>query len=389
MTQNMAMPGKTQSLNYRLVFLVSLLLFGGFGPATRAGYAAQDQPEIPADATPEIQQVTPNQAAAGAEVTVVITGRNFSSGAYVSFSDPTIHVISTRRISPTQLEAKLSVSQKAQPGTATVYVSNPASTVAQTSFTIAAAPAPPAPPVPPANNLMPPQPSGDQTVTSANAPEVVKVDPPSAGRGGGATVKVTGNHFASGVKVAFSNPGILVLETQSHSVTELTVLIQIAASAATGAGSLFVVNPDDLEAEAQFEVTTATPGKVPLVTGGNGITTTKTTTTGGTSGSNAAADQSFTVFSLSSAIAILKSTGKAKGSLVISGKNLKYEEGSNEVFSIPFSDIKEIEANVVFGVSSGTFHIFLNSGKTYNFIATSLKPGDTQSIVTSLQAALK
>ena len=385
----MATPDKTHFPNHLLFFSLSFLILGAFGPATRVGHAAQDQPEIPADATPEIQQVAPNQAGAGADVTVVITGRNFSSGAYVSFSDPTIHLISTHRTSATQLEAKLSVSQKAKPGTATLYVSNPASTVAQASFTVASAPAPPPPPVPPANNLMPSQPGVDHAATDANAPEVAKVDPPSAGRGGGATVKVTGNRFASGVKVAFSNPGIQVLETQTHSAMELTVLIQIAASAATGAGSLFVVNPDDLEAEAQFEVTTATPGKVPLVTGGNGITPTKTTTTGGTSGSNAVADQSFNVFSLTSAIAILKSTGKDKGTLVISGKNLKYEEGGNEVFSIPFSDIKEVEANVVFGVSSGTFHIFLNSGKTYNFIATSLKPGDTQSIVTSLQAALK
>ncbi|HLY60792.1 MAG TPA: hypothetical protein VKV95_08600 [Terriglobia bacterium] len=383
------MPGKKNFPHRPFLFLALFLIFGTLGPATRAGHAAQNQSEIPADATPEIQHVAPNQAATGAEITVVITGRNFSSGAYVSFSDPTIHVISTHRTSATQLETKLSISQKAQPGTAILYVSNPASTVAQTSITIAAAPAPPAPPVAPASNLIPAQPPGDQAATDPNAPVVAKVDPHSAGRGGGATVKVTGNNFVSGVKVAFSNPGIQVLETQTNNATELTVLIRIAADATTGTGSLFVVDPGDLEAEAQFEVTTAAPGKVPTVTVVKEDKTAKTTTTGGTSGTNAASDKSFSVYGLSSAIAILKSTGKAKGTLVISGKNLKYEEGGNEVFSIPFIDIKEIEANVIFGVSSGTFHIFLNSGQTYNFIASSMKSADTQTIVTALQAAIK
>ncbi|HEV2352053.1 MAG TPA: IPT/TIG domain-containing protein [Terriglobia bacterium] len=375
---------------YRVLFLLGpLILFGTYGPAILPCHAAQDQPEVAADATPEIQQVAPNQAALGSDTTVVIRGRNFSSGAYVSFSDPTVHVISTRRTSPTQLETKFSVSQKAKPCTGTLYVSNPASMVAQTPFTIVAAPAPTALPVPPANNVRPPQPNADKAVSDVNSPEVAKVDPPSAGRGGGATVKVTGKNFASGVKVAFSNPGIQVLETQSNKATELTVLIQIAADAATGPGSLFVVNPDDSEAEAQFEVTAATPGKVPTVTGGTGGKTKKTTPAGGTSGNNAAPDQTFSVYSLSSAISILQSSGKAKGTLLISGKNLKYEEGGTEVFSIPLSDIKEVEENVVFGVKSGTFHVIVNTGRAYNFIASSLKPADTQSIVTSLQAALK
>jgi IPT/TIG domain len=376
--------------SYRALLLLGpLLLFGPYGHAFPASLAAQDQPDITADATPEIQQVDPSEAAPGAETTVMISGHNFSPGAYVSFSDPAIHVISTRRASPTQLEAKLSVSPKAQPGTATVYVSNPASTVAQTSFTIAAAPAPAPPPVIPANNLVPSQPSADKVVTDANAPTVTKVDPPSAGRGGGATVKVTGKNFASGVKVAFSNPGIRVLETQAGKATELSVLIQIAADAATGAGSLFVVNPDDREAEAQFEVTTAAPGKIPAIRGGQGTKTKKTTTKGETSQPTGAADQSFSVYSLSSAISILQSSGKAKGTLTISGKNLKYDEGGNEVFSIPFSDIREVEENVVFGVKSGTFHVIVNTGRAYNFIASSLKPADTQSIVTAIQTALK
>jgi hypothetical protein len=370
------------------ILLGTFFIIAIHGPVILAFTTAQDQTEVTADATPEIQQVTPNQAKAGDVITVVISGRNFSSGAYVSFSDPTIHVTSTRLAGPTQLETKLSVSPRTQPGTTTLYVSNPASAVAQISFIIAAA-APPSPtPARPANNVVPAQPDANQVVTDTSAPEVARVDPSSAGRGGGATVKVTGRNFASGVKVVFSNPGIRVLETHAGKATELTVLIQIAADAATGTGSMFVVNPDDREAEGQFEVTTATPGKIPLVTGGQSADTSKTTTTGGTTGTNAA-DKSFSVYSLSSAMAILQSSGKAKGTLTISGKNLKYAEGATDVFSLHLNEIKEVEENVIFGVKSGTFHIFTNSGKTYNFVASSLKPADTQQIVTAIQTALK
>src|SRR5439155_25401969 len=86
----------------RTCFWVFALLLGllwlpvrmGFRTETRSH--AQGQSEVTPDATPEVQQVTPAQAAVGSEVTVVITGNNFSLGAYVSFSDPSVHVLSTQ-----------------------------------------------------------------------------------------------------------------------------------------------------------------------------------------------------------------------------------------------------------------------------------------------------
>ena len=41
----------------------------------------------------------------------------------------------------------------------------------------------------------------------------------------------------------------------SPSSTELTVHIKVAKDATPGVASLFVINPDDNEAEAPFEVT--------------------------------------------------------------------------------------------------------------------------------------
>jgi cellobiose-specific phosphotransferase system component IIA len=40
-------------------------------------------------------------------------------------------------------------------------------------------------------------------------------------------------------------------------------------------------------------------------------------------------------------------------------------------------------------VNTGTFHIILNSGQAHNFIAASLRPADSQSIIDALRKALK
>ena len=53
------------------------------------------------------------------------------------------------------------------------------------------------------------------------------------------------------------------------------------------------------------------------------------------------------------------------------------------------ADIKEVEANVILGFNTGTFHIILKSGQTYNFVASSLRPADSQSLIDSLQKAIR
>lgn len=372
-----------------MALLLSLpWLPGSMGSHAEARSFGQDQPEVTPDATPGVQQVTPAQAAVGSEVTVVITGTNFSPGAYVSFSDPSVHVVSSQRTSRTQLEAKLTISPNATPGKVSLYVSNPASAVVEAAFTITSASSPP-PVVPQATNLQPTQPTTENQPSEAGAPEVSKVNPPSAGRGGGATLKITGKSFAQGVKVAFANPGIQVLDTEFSKSTELAVNLTITADAATGTASLFVVNPDDREAEAQFEVTTATPGKIPTITGGDTPKQPNSTGGTGTTTTTAAADQTFSVFSLASAMSIFQTAGRTKGSLIISGKTLKYQEEGKDVFSVPLSDVQEVQENIVFGVSSGTFHLILKSGKMYQFISSALRPADTQKIVDALQAAIK
>jgi len=150
------------------------------------------------------------------------------------------------------------------------------------------------------------------------------------------------------------------------------VRIQITADAPTGKTSLFVVNPDDKEAEAPFEVA-----------GG-------TTKAAAVSEPASSAGQRFDVYNLGDVASLLQSHNKTKGTLMVTGQKLTYEESGKEVFSTPLSDIREVDANIIPGLNlnTGTFHINLTSGKTYNFIAGSLRPADSQSIVDSLRKAI-
>jgi hypothetical protein len=347
-----------------LILAAAIVLLWAEAGGGLAGIALPAE-DIPPDATPLVQQLNPSQAAAGDEVTVVVEGRNFSSGAYVSFTTPSIHVISTRRVSETQIEVKLAVSPKAQAGAISLYVSNPASSAAEAAFTRAPAavpePAAPAAPSTPAEEIHPSQ---------SSTPEVTSVDPPRAAPGTKTNLKITGKNFAQGAKVSFSDSGIRVLETTASATTELTVRIQIAADAPTGKASLFVVNPDDSEAEAPFEVA-----------GG-------TTKPAAISEPASSASQRFDVYNLGDVASLLQSHNKTKGTLIVTGQKLTYEESGQEVFSTPFADIKEVDANVILGLNTGTFHINLTSGKTYNFIAGSLRPADSQPIVDSLRKAI-
>jgi len=364
-----------------------LALFAGLadGPLveSRAALAALPaQGEVSPEATPTIKSVKPAEGRAGDELALAIEGSNFSKGVYVSFSSPAVHAVSTRRVSASQLEARVEVGKKAPLGPVILYVSNPASAAVQATFSIVAEPAA-APPASPAT-------TGAQT-TTAGAPEVTGLDPSRAARGGEATLRITGKNFVRGTKVAFANPDILVSETEAPKPTELTARIRIAADATAGKTSLFVVNPDDQEVEVGFEVTTESVAAGS--TGSPAPASSKPASTEAPSAKPAAstggaAAVRFEVFNLGSAASILQSGGKAKGTLSLAGEMLRYEEGGAEVFSAPASEVKEIGPNVIAGFNTGTFHVILTNGKAYNFAATSFKPADSESIVDSLRRAL-
>jgi hypothetical protein len=222
---------------------------------------------------------------------------------------------------------------------------------------------------------------------------VTRVDPPTAPRGGPIEVKVSGKNFAKGAKVAFSNPGIRVLETQFNKDTELVARVQVAADAQPGETGLFVVNPDEEEAEAKWvlseEVKAApsagasAPASAPVLA--------QTAAPAAKPAAAKAGKESlqFEVYGLADMVAVLQTRNKAKGTLALANGQLRFEESGTEVFSAPASDVKEVEVNSLGGFNTGTFHVILNSGKTYHFMAASLRPADGQSIADALKRALK
>ena len=372
-----------------LVVLICAWLTPGSGAA--AGAAGQD---VAPDASPVIQRLRPAEAAPGAQVDVEIDGGNFAPDSYVSCSSPQVHVVKVKRASAARIEAKLAILQKAQPGGVTLYVSNPTGSVAQATFTITGAGSPPAGAAVSANTARAPA-AGRQDATSGpGSPEVASVEPSSVTPGSQLVVKIKGKNFAQGARASFSNPGIRVVETKVEKSTQLAVEIQVASEAATGTGSVYVVNPDDTEAEAHFNVTTGRPvvtttsgPSQPVTPASAGSTTTSPASgTGTSSGTSKSAGQQFEVYNLAG---ILGGGSKTPGTLTLASGKLKYLEGDTEVFAAARKEIREIGVNSFLGVNTGTFHIILNSGRSYNFIASSLRPADSQSIVDALRAALR
>lgn len=341
--------------------------------------------DVPPTAAAQIVKVTPDSVAAGSSVTIQITGGNFSAGVYVSFATPAVRVVSTERKDAARLSASIEINPSAQPGTVTLYVSNPAGAAAQTSFSIL--------PAVQATRVLP---GGGTTTATApaqpqNAPQVTSVEPAMVGPGSRCTLKVKGKGFADGAVISFSNPGVQVLATRFKKSSELEVDVQIASDAATGPGGLFVVNPDDSEVEYSFDisgkaVTTEIPS-APTTTTLPATTSTPSTTVGKSEVKTS--EQKFEVYNVGNAGSILHNPGQAKGSLIVAGGRLRYEDGGKEVFSVGAGEIQEIGVNVIFGINTGTFHVILRGSRTYNFAGATLRPADTESMVNSLRQALQ
>jgi hypothetical protein len=220
------------------------------------------------------------------------------------------------------------------------------------------------------------QESSETQPSDVGTPEVTAVDPSSAAQGSTVLVKITGRNFGKGAKVSFANPDIRVMETNDLSPTELTARIQVAPKAATGTTSLYVTNPNYRQAELPFEVTGTTPAKpaaAPAAT---------------TPGAQVPPSELRFEVTHIKGKKILTPT-KLKGILTYTKGKLRFEEGGQEIFTLARADIKEIEMNMLLGVSTNSFHIILTSGKKYDFWAASLKPVETKFIADSLKRALQ
>jgi hypothetical protein len=187
-------------------------------------------------------------------------------------------------------------------------------------------------------------------------------------------LKITGANFVQGAKVSFANPGIRVERSTVASSTELAVHIKVESGAAPGVGSLFVINPDDREVEAPFEVT-----------GKGGVTPSTPPSPASPSTPGPAVTQHYDAFHVAGPGEIIQAHGRVKGSLVVSVDSIKYQEGGQTLLNISLSEIKEIKVS---SLATATFHITLNSGKTFHFVSGSLRPSDARKTVEGLRQAL-
>jgi hypothetical protein len=388
--------------------LALLLLVWSAAALTPVLGVPQADINVPPDATPQIQQINPDQAVPGAHVTVAIQGSNFSTGVYISAMSAAIHVDSSKRISATQIEAQLSISATAQPMTVSLLVSNPASRAAEVAFKIVAGqpPSPPAParPATPEVPVKPPEPAAPKPPVAPTGeikpsrpatppapvapagppgPVVATVDPAHVSPGNDVDLKITGKNFATGVKVSFANTAIRVVGITPASTEQLTVHIKVARDAALGPTSLYVINPDDQEVEAAFEVAGKAPTAPVAPTAPKEPVTPAQPGTPPTTGSTGA--ESYPAFHLGSPTEVFETHGKVKGALVVSSGMLQYVEGGNILINISLKEIKEIKVS---SIATATFHVTTTEGKTYHFAPGSLRPADARSMVDSLRKAL-
>jgi hypothetical protein len=193
-------------------------------------------------------------------------------------------------------------------------------------------------------------------------------------------LKITGKGFVQGAKVSFANQRVHVLGVTSPSSTQLTVHIKVAQDAPAGIASLFVINPDDSEAEAPFEVTAKGVTKPPAPP------SSITPAAPAAPATPASADtQRYDAFHLGNPAEIFQVLGKVKGSLLLSAGTIKYQEDGKTLVDISLAEIKEIKVS---SVAPNTFHITTNAGKTVHFAPASLRSADARNIVDSLRQAL-
>jgi hypothetical protein len=369
------------------------LMMAGEG-ARGAVASPQNEPEVGPEAPAEILKVTPAQAKADSEVNLVIEGRNFARGVYVSFSHPDARVLAATRLSGERIEARVAIGSNVPSGALRLYVSNSAGPVAESQLLILGGIEPSAPLQPasaaaaalrsgfvpakasPASG--PVQAAAEAATGEAEGPVVTAIEPTRASPGSEVTLKITGKNFASGATVAFSNPGIRVLETKVGSDKEITVSMKLSDDAPPGPTGLFVVNPDDNETEFPFTVSKE-------------VSEPAAAHPAAPAASQPGAENalSFEVLNLGEGIDIFHNVNKPKGTLSVADGKIKYEEAGKEIFSAAPAEITDVGTNVILGVNTGTFHLALKSGKTFNFVPASMRPAETSSIVEALRNALK
>jgi hypothetical protein len=233
---------------------------------------------------------------------------------------------------------------------------------------------------------------GETAVSPDATPEVWQVKPNQTPAGSDVTFQVEGRNFAEGVRAeSESTEKVKITSVRRVSDSKLEVKAAISGQAAVGDAGFYVRNPKGHgSGYGGFGITAAqAPSPAPTAeVGPSAPATPGKTTVPATTQETGGAATKFEVFNLGEGINLLQNPNKSKGVLSVAGGKLKYEEGGKEVFSLAPSEIKEIDANSILGYNTGTIHVILNSGPTYNFAPASLSMTDGPKMLDGLKRAL-
>ncbi|NOZ87843.1 MAG: hypothetical protein GXP49_16595 [Deltaproteobacteria bacterium] len=165
-----------------------------------------------------VDAVNPARGGQGAEALVLhVVGNGFVDTPAVSFSGTGITIKKIRFEGPSSLEVTVDIASTAAEGARNVTVTNPdnSSVTANSVFLITPAPSP------------------------------TKLTPPDVGQNAQArTITLQGADFQDGAQVLVSGTGVVVTDTNFVSSAALTLTVDTAADATTGARDVTVLNPD-------------------------------------------------------------------------------------------------------------------------------------------------
>ncbi len=166
-------------------------------------------------AAPTITSITPSAGNPSQNVTVTISGTGFQASPTVT-AGPGITVVNVTRTNDTTITATFQIANNATVGGRDVRVTNPDGSFVQR----------------------------DGGFTVGNAISVTSVSPNTRGRGAqNQAVTVTGTGFVSGATVSFGGNGVTIDSATVVSSTRIDTVIDIAATATTGARTVTVTNP--------------------------------------------------------------------------------------------------------------------------------------------------
>ncbi len=194
--------------------------FGGDGAYAAAPTASGSLTIV--NAVPAVTGVAPGSVGRGASAfPVTITGSGFVSGATVTISGTGVSVTSVEFLGPTSLKAFVSVTTAAPIGARNVSVTNPGTAAA----------------------------SCTGCLSISQGPYGIAAVPLSIGQGAtNETITVVGFNFVAGAwtpaSVQFSGSGITINSLTRVNQFVLNLNVTVSPTAATGARSVTVINPD-------------------------------------------------------------------------------------------------------------------------------------------------